>query len=157
MPTNLQKMATSISIFVFRSLMMGKRVVSVEPFQAPLPGCWKSIVPTLLQEEGAMLRRALAESMKQLRLATSDVGAMVDRRIVTQLLITYFERGRSDRDVLNLMARMLGFSGARPPACGLIWHSVCCAPIAVMACNLGFISLACSPACWTSSVHMRPA
>ena len=60
-----------------------------------------------------MLRRALAESGRQLRAATSDAGAMVDRRIVTKLLLTHFERGRADQDVLNLMARMLGFSGVR--------------------------------------------
>ena len=66
------------------------------------------------QEEAAMLRRALAESGRQLRAATSDAGAMVDRRVVTKLLLTYFERGR-DQDMLNLMARMLGFSGARTP------------------------------------------
>lgn len=59
-----------------------------------------------------MLRRALAQSMKQLKMAHSDAGAMVDRRIVTKLLITYFERGRSDHSVLNLMASMLGFTGA---------------------------------------------
>jgi hypothetical protein len=61
-----------------------------------------------------MLRRALAESMKQLKMANSDAGAMVDRRIVTKLLITYFERGRSDQSVLNLMASMLGFTGEGP-------------------------------------------
>jgi hypothetical protein len=65
------------------------------------------------QDEAAMLRRALAESGRQLRLAHSDAGAMVDRRIVTKLLVTYFERGRRDADVLGLMARMLGFTGAR--------------------------------------------
>lgn len=58
-----------------------------------------------------MLRRALAESMKRLKLAHSDADAMVDRRIVTKLLLTYFERGRGDQSVLNLMASMLGFTG----------------------------------------------
>ena len=57
-----------------------------------------------------MLRRALAEASRQLRLAHSDAGSMVDRRIVTKLLVTYIERGRADRDVLGLMARMLGFT-----------------------------------------------
>jgi hypothetical protein len=66
----------------------------------------------LTQEETVMLRRALAESMKRLKLAHSDADAMVDRRIVTKLLLTYFERGRSDQSVLNLMASMLGFTGA---------------------------------------------
>ena len=52
-----------------------------------------------------MLRRALSQSMHQLKLATSDAGAMVDRRIVTKLLLTWVERGRNDQSVLNLMAR----------------------------------------------------
>ncbi len=59
-----------------------------------------------------MLRRALSQSMHQLKLATSDAGAMVDRRIVTKLLLTWVERGRNDQSVLNLMASMLGFTGA---------------------------------------------
>lgn len=61
-----------------------------------------------------MLRRALSQSMHQLKLATSDAGAMVDRRIVTKLLLTWMERGRNDQSVLNLMASMLGFTGASP-------------------------------------------
>ena len=64
------------------------------------------------KDETVMLRRALTQSMKQLKMANSDAGAMVDRRIVTKLLITYFERGRSDHSVFNLMASMLGFTGA---------------------------------------------
>ena len=57
-----------------------------------------------------MLRRALAESMRRVKLmATEDT---VDRRIVVKLLTTYFERDRSP-EVLQLMSRMLGFTG--PP------------------------------------------
>ena len=59
-----------------------------------------------------MLRRALSQSMHQLKLANSDAGAMVDRRIVTKLLLTWMERGRNDQSILNLMASMLGFTGA---------------------------------------------
>ena len=55
-----------------------------------------------------MLRRPLSQSMHQLKLANSDAGAMVDRRIVTKLLLTWVERGRSDQSVLNLMARHAG-------------------------------------------------
>lgn len=58
-----------------------------------------------------MLRRALSQSMHQLKLANSDAGAMVDRRIVTKLLLTWMDRGRSDQSVLNLMGSMLGFTG----------------------------------------------
>ena len=64
-----------------------------------------------------MLRRALSQSMQQLKLANSDAGAMVDRRIVTKLLLTWVERGRSDQSVLNLMASMLGFTGAPSAPC----------------------------------------
>lgn len=57
-----------------------------------------------------MLRRALAESMKRVKLMATE--ETVDRRIVVKLLITYFERDRSP-EVLQLMFRMLGFTG--PP------------------------------------------
>ena len=40
----------------------------------------------------------------------SDSNAMVDRRIVVKLLVTYFEKKQSP-EVLGLMARMLGLSG----------------------------------------------
>lgn len=56
-----------------------------------------------------MLRRALAESMKRVKLMATE--ETVDRRIVVKLLITYFERDRSP-EVLQLMFRMLGFTGA---------------------------------------------
>lgn len=67
------------------------------------------------QEEAAMLRRALAESMKRINLLNSDSSAMVDRRIVVKLLVTFFERKQS-REVLALMSRMLGFTGEPPPS-----------------------------------------
>ena len=68
-----------------------------------------------------MLRRALSQSMQQLKLANSDAGAMVDRRVLKKLLLTWVERGRSDHSILNLMSSMLGFTGA--PECML---SPCC-------------------------------
>lgn len=40
----------------------------------------------------------------------SDSNAMVDRRIVVKLLVTYFQKSQSP-EVLQLMARMLGLSG----------------------------------------------
>ena len=61
--------------------------------------------------------RPAAETMKRVRLLNSDEDTTVDRRIVVKLLTTYFERGQPP-DVLQLMARMLGFSGAdSPPSC----------------------------------------
>ena len=68
-----------------------------------------------------MLRRACAEGAKRLSLLSSDSGSQVDRRIVVKLLTTFFERGQSP-DILNLMARMLGFTGTLPglaPACDM--------------------------------------
>ena len=55
----------------------------------------------------------LQESMKRINLLNSDSGAMVDRRIVVKLLVTFFQRGQSP-EILDLMARMLGLSGAAP-------------------------------------------
>ena len=48
--------------------------------------------------------------MKRISMLNSDSNAMVDRRIVVKLLVTYFERNQSP-EVLELMARMLGLSG----------------------------------------------
>ena len=59
-----------------------------------------------------MLRRAVGESMRKVSDMASDSTAMVDRRIVAKLLVTYHERGRS-LDILALMARMLGLSGLK--------------------------------------------
>ena len=66
-----------------------------------------------------MLRRALAESMKRVKVMATE--ETVDRRIVVKLLTTYFERGHSP-EVLQLMSRMLGFSGA---PCSQILMTIC--------------------------------
>jgi len=42
----------------------------------------------------------------QVKSVSSESSAMVDKRIMAKLLVTYFERGCA-RDVLALMARML--------------------------------------------------
>ena len=61
-----------------------------------------------------------------MRLLNSDEDTSVDRRIVVKLLTTYFERGQPP-DVLQLMARMLGFSGANSPsACQHFAPISCC-------------------------------
>ena len=41
---------------------------------------------------------------------TSDSSSTVDRRIAVKLLTTYLSRGQTSED-LELMARMLGFTG----------------------------------------------
>ena len=64
----------------------------------------------LWQEEAAMLRRALNESMRRVASLSSEGNVQVDRRIVVKLLVTFFERGQS-QEVLQLMARILAFTG----------------------------------------------
>ena len=59
------------------------------------------------------------EGMKRIHMLNNDSNAMVDRRIVVKLLVTYFERNQSP-EILELMARMLGLSGRilkRIPCC----------------------------------------
>ena len=61
-----------------------------------------------------MLRRALNESMRRVASLSSEGNAQVDRRIVVKLLVTFFERGQS-QEVLQLMARILVFTGTHSP------------------------------------------
>ena len=58
----------------------------------------------------------LDEAMR--RLSGEEEAEMVDRRLVTKLLVTYFSRGNS-AEVLELMSRMLNFDDADKRACGL--------------------------------------
>ncbi|KAL7158824.1 hypothetical protein ABFS83_02G169000 [Erythranthe nasuta] len=62
-----------------------------------------------LEEDNEKLRRALEQSMTRLNRMSVDSDFLVDRRIVIKLLATYFQRNHS-KEVLDLMARMLGFS-----------------------------------------------
>lgn len=62
-----------------------------------------------LEEDNTKLRRALEQSMTRLNRMSMDSDFSVDRRIVIKLLVTYFQRNHS-KEVLDLMARMLGFS-----------------------------------------------
>ena len=57
-----------------------------------------------------MLRRVVRDNMKRLSALDDPGSALVDRRIVVKLLVTYFEREQAS-EVLQLMARILGFSG----------------------------------------------
>eukprot|EP00884_Botryococcus_braunii_P002327 jgi/Botrbrau1/12095/Bobra.0186s0018.1 len=109
-----------------------------------------------LQEEAAMLRRALAESMKRINLLNSDSSAMVDRRIVVKLLVTFFERKQS-REVLALMSRMLGFSDDEKRRVGLagskkgVLGTVAAMPLSLLGAGGGSVSGALSPAASASS------
>ncbi|XP_021808006.1 golgin candidate 4 isoform X1 [Prunus avium] len=69
---------------------------------------WKNRV-NKLEEDNAKLRRAVEHSMTRLNRMSIDSDYLVDRRIVIKLLVTYFQRNYS-KEVLDLMARMLGFS-----------------------------------------------
>ncbi|OIT07370.1 PREDICTED: golgin candidate 4 isoform X3 [Nicotiana attenuata] len=62
-----------------------------------------------LEQDNEKLRRALEQSMTRLNRMSLDSDNYVDRRIVIKLLVTYFQRNHS-KEVLDLMARMLGFS-----------------------------------------------
>lgn len=63
-----------------------------------------------MQDETAMLRRVVRDNMKRLSALDDPTSALVDRRLVVKLLLTYFERDQAN-EVLELMARILGFSG----------------------------------------------
>ena len=87
-----------------------------------------------------MLRRSLQESMRRMSALASEGSAQVDRRIVVKLLTTYFEKGHS-AEVLQVMARMLGFTGGYlcdAPALELLLLSVR---------SLAFLGAHHSPAC----------
>lgn len=60
---------------------------------APAATSTRSLPPA--QAEALSLRRALAEAQRKLHALSSDTGAMIDRRIVVKMLITYFEKDYS--------------------------------------------------------------
>ncbi|GMI69599.1 golgin candidate 4 [Hibiscus trionum] len=62
-----------------------------------------------LEEDNGKLRRTLEHSMTRLNRMSMDSDYLVDRRIVIKLLVTYFQRNHN-KEVLDLMVRMLGFS-----------------------------------------------
>lgn len=55
------------------------------------------------------VKKELLDASQKLRRIGDDAGSMVDRRLVVQLLVTYLEK-RHERDALEVMARMLGFT-----------------------------------------------
>ena len=93
-----------------------------------------------------MLRRALKESMGRLASLSDEGNVQVDRRIVVKLLVTFFEKGQS-KEVLQLMARILNFTG-QSPACKsmhAINDDVCskftklCSLLAVVHCSKNLV------------------
>lgn len=81
---------------------------------------WRERERRALQEAG-LLRQALEEALKRLHALGAESDALVDRRIVVKLLVTYFEapNDRIRREVVALMARMLGFTPEERSRVGL--------------------------------------
>ncbi|XP_042465532.1 golgin candidate 4-like isoform X1 [Zingiber officinale] len=75
-----------------------------------------------LEEDNVKLRHALEKSMMTLNRMSLDSDNYVDRRIVIKLLVTYFQRNHS-KEVLDLMARMLGFSDEDKQRIGIAQHA----------------------------------
>lgn len=80
-----------------------------------------------MQEENAMLRRALKESMGRVATLSDEGNVQVDRRIVVKLLVTFFEKGQS-KEVLQLMARILNFTGESQQAVQVVPGDFTAAP-----------------------------
>ena len=114
--------------------------------------------------EAGKARRALQQSMQQAKHLMDSSTELLDKRIVSKLLLTYFEREQSP-DVLELMARMLNMSedekskmglGERAaPKPGLI-RSVATAPVRVAFGALGFAGTVAKTALQTP-VHVARA
>ena len=62
-----------------------------------------------LENDIFAVKKDLLDASQQLRRMGNDEGSMVDRRLVVQLLVTYLEK-RHEKDALDVMARMLGFT-----------------------------------------------
>ncbi|KAK8509654.1 hypothetical protein V6N13_093511 [Hibiscus sabdariffa] len=75
-----------------------------------------------LEEDNGKLRRTLEHSMTRLNRMSVDSDYLVDRRIVIKLLVTYFQRNHN-KEVLDLMVRMLGFSNEDKQRIGIAQQS----------------------------------
>jgi hypothetical protein len=62
-----------------------------------------------LESENAELRKTLQETIARLDNFSSDVN-LVDRRLVTQLLVAYVEGKRSRKELVDLMSKILQFT-----------------------------------------------
>eukprot|EP00877_Chromochloris_zofingiensis_P003309 jgi/Chrzof1/1297/Cz10g02040.t1 len=60
-------------------------------------------------EECVMLRRALEQTMHKLQLFSGGESSMIDKSVISKVLVTYFERNHS-KEVLTLLASMLNMS-----------------------------------------------
>ena len=96
---------------------------------------------------GDMIRtqKALESALLQLKSSKQDDTALIDRRVVVKLLLTYFERGQAP-EVLAVMAGMLGLTEEERQRVGVkggkrkgLLRSVLGAPVAIVK---GGLSLA---------------
>ncbi len=64
-----------------------------------------------LENENTKIRRGLQQTMEEVKKFSSDekTGTLVDRRLVSSMLVSYFERPNQKGEVLELMARILQF------------------------------------------------
>mmetsp|Transcript_29466 Transcript_29466/g.47575 ORF Transcript_29466/g.47575 Transcript_29466/m.47575 type:complete len:539 (-) Transcript_29466:128-1744(-) len=73
------------------------------------------------RNEALSFRRALEESMQRLNSLVQSEANLVDKRLVSKLFVTYFERdSRTRQDVLALMAKILQFSDDEKVRVGLM-------------------------------------
>jgi len=86
-------------------------------FQTELTAKSKEV--TRLKEEVEPLKRALDQSMKHISNLSANEENAVDKRLVRKLVVTYFEKGKKKQDVMELMARILGFSDQEKQLVGL--------------------------------------
>ena len=114
--------------------------------------------------EAGKARQALQQSMQQAKHLMASSTELLDKRIVSKLLLTYFEREQSP-DVLELMARMLNMSedekskmglGERAAAKPGLIRSVATAPVRVAFGALGFAGTVAKTAL-QSPVHVARA
>ena len=114
--------------------------------------------------EAGKARQALQQSMQQAKHLMDSSTELLDKRIVSKLLLTYFEREQSP-DVLELMARMLNMSedekskmglGERAAAKPGLIRSVATAPVRVAFGALGFAGTVAKTAL-QSPVHVARA
>jgi hypothetical protein len=66
------------------------------------------------------IRAALNESIRQLSNLTRNEENLIDKRILTQLLVRYFSEPTRKTEVLELMARILNFGDEEKKKVGLI-------------------------------------
>lgn len=70
------------------------------------------------RKEAQSLRRALDEAIKRLQSTSSDTSETVDRRLVANLVVSYFVQ-RQSRDVLDVIAKTLGLVDEERVSIGL--------------------------------------